>query len=84
MQCGEGATVTERVTIRVLGHLDDARSDWFDGLTIERLAEGHTLLSGEVADQSALHGLLARVRDLGLPLLAVEVTPRSAEAAAQD
>jgi hypothetical protein len=73
--------MTERVNIWVASHLDDARSTWFDGLVIERLAGGKTLLSGEVADQAALHGLLARVRDLGLPLVAVVVTPVLNEAA---
>ena len=67
--------MAERVAIRVAGHLDDARSDWFDGLRVERLDDGQTLLTGEVADQTALHGILARVRDLGLPLRTVTVTP---------
>jgi hypothetical protein len=76
--------MAERVAIRVAGHLDDARSAWFDGLTIERLAGGQTLLSGEIVDQAALHGLLARVRDLGLPLLAVAVTRATAEVSTRD
>jgi hypothetical protein len=76
--------MVDRVAIRVAGHLDDARSAWFDGLTIERLAGGQTLLSGEVADQAALHGLLARVRDLGLPLLAVTVTRATADVLTRD
>ena len=66
--------MAERVAIRVVGHLDDARSDWFGGLLVERLDGGQTLLTGEVADQTALHGILARVRDLGLPLRSVTVT----------
>jgi hypothetical protein len=75
--------MAERVAIRVAGHLDDARSAWFDGLAIERLDSGQTLLTGEVADQAALYGLLASVRDLGLALRHVSVSP-AAPGLAQD
>ena len=57
--------------VRLKGHLDARWSDWFDGLTISHETNGTTLLAGPVADQSALHGLLARIRDLGLSLLSV-------------
>jgi len=57
--------------IRVKGHLDGRWSEWFDGLTIANMQGGDAVLSGEIVDQSALHGVLAKVRDLGLPLLAV-------------
>jgi len=57
--------------IRVKGHLDSRWSAWFDGLTITNLPHGEALLSGVLADQAALHGVLMKVRDLGLPLLAV-------------
>ncbi len=57
--------------IRIKGHLDDKWADWFDGLTITRADNGETLLSGPVVDQAALHGVLRKVRDLGLPLLSV-------------
>ena len=57
--------------IRVKGHLGSEWSDWFEGLTITLEEDGTTLLSGPVADQAALHGLLKKVRDLGLPLLSV-------------
>ena len=57
--------------ITVEGHLDDAWSDWFEGLTVTSEEDGTTLLSGPVTDQAALHGLLRRVRDLGTPLLSV-------------
>jgi hypothetical protein len=57
--------------IRVKGHLDGRWSDWFHGLAITNLANGEALLSGDIVDQAALHGLLVRVRDLGLPLVAV-------------
>ncbi len=60
--------------IRIKGHLDDARSAWFGDMTVTRTTNGETILRGVVADQAALWGLLARVRDLGLPLLAVQVT----------
>ena len=58
--------------IRVKGNLDMKWSDWFDGLSIIPQTNDETLLSGPVADQSALHGLLAKIRDLGLPLLSVK------------
>lgn len=58
--------------IRVGGSLDARWSDWFDGFAIAPQAGGETLLTGPVADQAALHGLLAKIRDLGLPLLSVE------------
>lgn len=57
--------------IKVKGGLDETWSDWFDALTIIQ-QEDETLLTGLVRDQAALYGLLARIRDLGLPLLLVE------------
>jgi hypothetical protein len=57
--------------ILVKGHLDGRWSDWFDGLQITNLKNGDTMLSGEIVDQAALHGMLNKVRDLNLPLLAV-------------
>jgi hypothetical protein len=57
--------------IRVRGHLNGRWSDWFDGLKVINLENGETLLSGNIADQAALHGVLIKVRDLGLPLMAV-------------
>jgi hypothetical protein len=58
--------------IRIRGHLGSDWSDWFEGLTITLEENGDTLLTGPVADQAALHGLLRRVRDLGIPLLSVQ------------
>ena len=61
----------ELTEIRVKGHLDNRWAAWFDGLTITREDNGDTCLSGPVVDQAALHGLLRKVRDLGLPLVSV-------------
>ena len=57
--------------IRVKGHLDGRWSEWFDGLEITNLENGETMLYGEIVDQAALHGVLAKVRDLNLALVAV-------------
>jgi hypothetical protein len=57
--------------IRIMGHLGPHWAGWFEGLTITLEDNGETVLTGPVADQTALHGLLRRVRDLGMPLLAV-------------
>lgn len=57
--------------IRIEGHLDDQWTDWFSGLTIALEGNGDTLLSGPIADQAALFGLLKKVRDLGMPLVSV-------------
>jgi hypothetical protein len=57
--------------IRITGHLDEHWTAWFDGMTVSRETDGTTCITGEVADQAALHGLLQRVRDLGLPLISV-------------
>ena len=57
--------------IRIKGHLDSQWSDWFEGLTISLEDNGDTLLIGPVIDQAALHGLLKKVRDLGMPLISV-------------
>jgi hypothetical protein len=58
--------------IRVNGHLGQQWSEWFDRMTITLEADGTTTLSGPVTDQAALHGLLVRVRDLGLELISVD------------
>ena len=57
--------------IRVKGHLDPRWSEWFDGLQITNEPNGEALLSGYIADQAALHGVLAKVRDLNLQLISV-------------
>jgi hypothetical protein len=58
--------------LRVRGVLDRHWSGWFDGLAVSSEAPGQTLIAGPVVDQAALHGLLAKIRDLGLPLLSVQ------------
>ncbi|HEX6033913.1 MAG TPA: hypothetical protein VFY83_05730, partial [Anaerolineales bacterium] len=65
---GSNAKVYE---IHLRGHLDAQWVTWFDGLAITLEENGDTLLSGSVADQAALHGLLKKVRDLGMPLVSV-------------
>jgi hypothetical protein len=60
-----------RYEIRVEGMLDEHWSAWFDGLQITSECRGETAIAGPVTDQAALHGLLAKVRDLGLPLISV-------------
>jgi hypothetical protein len=57
--------------IRLQGHLDPRWATWFDGLTLTQHSDGTTLIHGPVVDQAALHGLLQKVRDLGLPLISV-------------
>ena len=57
--------------IRVRGHLHNRWSEWFGGLAVQRQEDGTTVLVGPVVDQAALHGVLVRIRDLGLPLLSV-------------
>jgi len=57
--------------IRIKGQLDSQWTDWFEGMTITLEENGETLLSGPVIDQAALHGLLKKVRDLGMPLISV-------------
>jgi len=57
--------------IRVQGHLDRAWESWFAGLAVTLENDGHTLLTGGIVDQAALHGLLKKVRDLGMPLVSV-------------
>ena len=57
--------------IRIKGHLGHQWTDWFKGMTITLEESGETLLTGPVTDQAALHGLLKKVRDLGLPLISV-------------
>ena len=60
-----------RYEIRLTGHLDARWAAWFEGLALRHESDGTTLISGPIVDQAALHGLLQRVRDLGLPLVSI-------------
>jgi hypothetical protein len=62
--------------IRLRGHLDQQWAEWLDGLQISHAVDGTTLLRGRVADQAALHGLLHKLRDVGLPLVSVAQVDR--------
>jgi hypothetical protein len=65
--------------IRVKGHLDERRMRWFEGLTVSAHPNGETIIRGPILDQAALHGILNRIRDLGLPLLLVRRDDRNSE-----
>jgi hypothetical protein len=69
---GEHIMANQQVyEIRVEGQLDALWLDWFEGLTLCHESEGISVLKGQIADQAALHGLLGKIRDLGLPLVSV-------------
>ncbi len=72
---GEGkrdeGTPSPLFEIRLRGYLPAYRSDWFDGMTLTHDGNGNTILRGPVVDQAALHGLLDRIRDLGIQLLSL-------------
>jgi hypothetical protein len=71
--------------IRLQGHLDSRWSAWFDGLRLTTGTDGTTIIHGRVVDQAALHGVLRKLRDLGLPLISVtQVEPDSPNARAVD
>ena len=57
--------------IRIKGHLSEQWMDWFEGLTITLEENGNSLLTGQVIDQAALHGILKKIRDLGMPLISL-------------
>jgi len=59
--------------IRIKGHLDETWAEWFDGLAINHEDNGESLLTGSLPDQAALHGLLNRLRDLGIQLISVNL-----------
>ncbi len=62
----------ETYLIRVKGQLDSKWADWFGDMTIAHATSDETVISGPVTDQAALHGMLSKIRDLGMPLLLVE------------
>jgi hypothetical protein len=71
--------------IRLQGHLHTRWTAWFDGMTVTPRSDGTTVLCGDVVDQSALHGLLRKVQDLGLPLLSVTaIRPNQPEVPTSD
>jgi hypothetical protein len=67
-----GSPPSGQYAIRIKGHLDQRWADWFDGLTFTYERDGSTLLAGALADQAALHGVLNKIRDLGLPIISVQ------------
>ena len=74
----------QNVEIRVKGQLDEHWSDWFEGLTITHTDQNETVLTGPVVDQAALHGLLAKLRDLGLPIVSVNLSEVADQEAATE
>jgi hypothetical protein len=65
--------------ISIKGHLGSQWADWFEGLTITREDNGDTLLTGPVVDQAALHGLLKKIRDLGMTLISIQTIDKMSE-----
>ena len=72
-----GLVMVDIYRFRVRGHLDNCWSEWLGGLAVQRQEDGTTVLVGPVVDQAALHGLIIRIRDLGLPLLSVSLVDKS-------
>jgi hypothetical protein len=64
----------QNVEIRVKGQIDPHWSDWFDDLTVTHTGQNETVLTGPIVDQAAFHGLLAKLRDLGLPIVSVNLS----------
>lgn len=82
---GHDPDVPKIFQIKIKGHLGQQWASWFDGLTIALEEDGNTLLSGPIADQSALHGILKKIRNLGMPLLSVNtIDPDQASKADTD
>ena len=69
----------EEYQIEVEGQLEADWSSWFDGMTITKQADGRTLISGPVRDQAALHGLLVKLRDMGMPILSLKRAAKSGD-----
>ena len=72
-----GLGATSGYEIRIQGHLSERWSDWFEGVTFVQCVDGTTLIGCPALDQAALHGLLAKVRDLGLALISITPTTTS-------
>jgi hypothetical protein len=75
--CSGISSPTQRYEIRVIGHLAPRWAAWFEGLTLTAHDDGTTVIDGPIVDQSALHGLLRKLGDLGLPIISVTPTTRS-------
>jgi hypothetical protein len=74
----------QNVEIRVKGQIDQHWSDWFDDLTVTHTDQNETVLTGPIVDQAALHGLLAKLRDLGLPIVSVNLSEEADQEAATE
>ena len=74
----------QTVEIRVKGQIDEHWSDWFDDLTVTHTEQNETVLTGPIVDQAALHGLLAKLRDLGLPIVSVNLSEVADQEAATE
>jgi len=66
----------QQIEIRVQGHLDPTWTDWLDDFTLNHVEQGETILTGEVKDQAELYGLIAKLRDLGVKLVAVNLNAK--------
>lgn len=77
---GADHTDIPQYEIRVKGHLGHRWAAWFDGLSLRALDDGTTVISGPVVDQAALHGLLHKLRDVGIPLISLTPLPQDAHA----
>jgi hypothetical protein len=86
IRSSSGASAADHIDIpqyeiRVKGHLGHRWAAWFDGLSLTALDDGTTVISGSVVDQAALHGLLHKLRDVGIPLVSLILLPPDAPAA---
>jgi hypothetical protein len=79
LQVMEADGRTKHYEIRLEGHLDARWAAWFDGLSLTNVSDGTTTISGAVVDQAALHGLLQKLRDVGMPLLSIIQVDRDPE-----
>jgi hypothetical protein len=74
----------QNVEIRVKGQIDEHWSDWLGGLTITHTDQNETVLTGPIVDQAALHGLLAKLRDMALPIVSVNLSEEADQEAAAE
>jgi hypothetical protein len=79
-----GRDEPSRFEIRVKGHLESRWAAWFDGLSLTQELDGTTIIAGTVPDQAALHGLLQKLRDVGVPLVSVTPVDREQNVPASD